>query len=398
MNSGRLDGVENQLSQGLHYAFGTHDRSDVMLPDSGPETDRAGGQHLTIAIIVGDGIGPELLAAARRVLDAATAEISPKLLYVEEDAGASTFERTGTSIADDTLQRLVGPTYAAILKGPTGLPAVRRPDGTEAGLLGGVLRSGLDTYANVRPIRLLHGAGSPLRSHAGAVDYVIVRENTEGLYLSRGKGVGTDNAVADQLLVTRHGVERVARFAFDLARTRNGAPADGVRRVTVVDKSNVLRTYAFFRQVTTEVAADYPDIELTFRYADAAAHDLILTPQYFDVLVMENFLGDILSDLGAATVGGLGMCGSANVGDHHAYFEPIHGSAPDLAGRDTANPISQIMSGAMMLDYLGLPAAAARVRRGVERSLAEGSVSFDHSGRPTCGTQAVADTVIAHLP
>lgn len=369
-----------------------------MPEDSGPVKKHASQCRLAIAVIGGDGIGPELVAAARRVLDAVTTEMSPNLLYVEEDAGAGTFERTGNNIAEDTLERLLGSTYAAIFKGPTGMPSVRRADGTEAGLLGGVLRTGLDTYANVRPIRLFSGVRSPLRLQDGSIDYAIVRENTEGLYLSRGKGVATDTAVADQMLVTRHGVERVARFAFDLARTRSGAPADGVRRLTVVDKSNVLRTFAFFRQVTTEVAADYPDVELTFRYADAAAHDLVIAPQYFDVLVMENLLGDILSDLGAATVGGLGMCGSANIGDHHAYFEPTHGSAPDLAGRDIANPISQILSGAMMLDYVGLPAAAARIRTAVERSLASGSVVFNSSGQPTCGTQAVADAVIAHLP
>lgn len=359
--------------------------------------NRADVQPIAIGLITGDGIGPELVAAARRVLDAATTDITPGLMYYEEDAGAGTFERTGIAMAADTLERLAGSTYAAIFKGPTGLPTVRHADGTEAGLLGGLLRTGLDTYANVRPIRLLEGARSPLRAQAGTVDYIIVRENTEGLYLSRGKGVGTETAVADQMLVTRLGVERIARYAFDLARTRNGAPADGVRRVTVVDKSNVLRSFAFFRQITTEVATDYPDIELTFRYADAAAHDLVLNPQYFDILVMENLLGDILSDLGAATVGGLGMCGSGNIGSYHAYFEPVHGSAPELVGRNVANPISQIMSGAMMLEHLGLTTAAFRIRTGVERALSEGTVVFDEAAHPTCGTQGVADAVIAQL-
>lgn len=351
---------------------------------------------IPIAVIPGDGIGPELVESACAVLTAATAD-GQALRFTTEDAGAGTYQRIGASISDETLARLSDGRYAAIFKGPVGLPGIRRPDGTEAGLLGGVLRVGLDLYANVRPIRLLPGIHAPVRHEPGGIDYVVVRENTEGLYLSRGLGVGNRTAVSDQLMVTRPGVERIARFAFDLARTRRGAPGDGRHRVTLVDKSNVLRSFAFFREVTTEVAAAYPDIELDFRYADAAAHDLVLDPGHFDVVVTENFLGDILSDLGAATVGGLGMCGGANIGDHQAYFEPIHGSAPSLAGQRRANPLSQILSGAMMLDHIGLGDAADRIRAAVESGCADGAIRIDDRGQPAGGLDAVTETVCARL-
>jgi 3-isopropylmalate dehydrogenase len=270
---------------------------------------------------------------------------------------------------------------------------VRFPDGTEAGLLGGVLRIGLDTFANVRPVRSMPGVEAPLRVEPGEIDYVIVRENTEGLYLSRGKGIGTDQAMADTLLVTRKGVERVSRYAFELARRRNGSPSDGVRRVTCVDKSNVLASYAFFREVFDEVAAEFPDVEREHLYADAAAQALVMQPQHFDVLVMENFLGDVLSDLGGATIGGIGLCASGNIGTPHAYFEPIHGSAPDIAGQDRASPVSQVLTAALMLDHLGEAEAAHLVSDAVERALAAGSLRIDARGQPDGGTRLAGRTL-----
>lgn len=181
----------------------------------------------------------------------------------------------------------------ATLKGPVGLPAVRHRDGTEAGLLGGILRNGLDLYANVRPILLLPGVESRLRAAAGDIDYVIVRENTEGLYASRGKGAGNDNAMAGTLLVTQAGCARIARYAFELAATRKGAPADRVRRVTGIDKANVLRSMAFFRSVFIEVGAGYPEIEAECLYVDAAAQALVMQPEHFDVIVTESMYGDM---------------------------------------------------------------------------------------------------------
>ena len=347
---------------------------------------------LRLAVIRGDGIGPELVDSALEVLDAVAAVEGFEVELHDEPGGAGVFRETGEPLAPDGLDRLRA--ADGVLKGPVGLPDVRRPDGTEGGLLGGVLRIGLDTYANVRPVRLLPGVEGPTRHQVGNIDYVIVRENTEGLYLSRGNGVATPHAASDQMLVTRFGTERVVRYAFELARRRNGAPRDGARRVTCVDKSNVLRSFALFRKVFDEVAADYPDVLADHLYADAAAHALVVEPERFDVLVMENFLGDVLSDLGAGTVGGLGMCGSGNVGDDAAYFEPIHGSAPDIAGKDLANPISQLLSLAMLLTHTGHPGAGRRVEWAVESALADGDIRLEPTGSPAGGTHSVSAAVV----
>lgn len=363
-----------------------------------PHGDRVTSPRVVrLACIPGDGIGPELVASALEVLQAVGRTHGLAFEVTTEDGGADTYRRTGAALGAGVLERIRTGAYDAVLKGPVGLPDVRQPDGTEGGLLGGVLRLGLDTYANVRPVHLLEGVATPVVHPPGDIDYVIVRENTEGLYLSRGAGVGNSRAASDQMLMTREGVLRVVRYAFALARTRHGAPEDGVRRVTCVDKSNVLRSMAFFRAIFDEVAAEHPDVEADHRYADAAAHDLVARPQHFDVLVMENLLGDVLSDLGAATVGGLGMCPSANVGDGAAYFEPVHGSAPGIAGRDLANPTSQILSAAMLLDHVGAPAAAAAVREAVRATYAEGDVAVLPSGSPATGTASVTRAVVARL-
>lgn len=349
-----------------------------------------------IVVIKGDGIGPELVDAAMRVLSAVQEANGGLRFEVDyREGGADLYRRTGENLAPRTLEAIKR--AHAAMKGPVGLPEVRLPDGTEAGMLGGVLRTGLDTYANVRPVRLLAGVDAPITGNPGGIDYVIVRENTEGLYLSRGKGVGTDQAMADTLLVTRKGTERVARHAFELARRRNGAPQDGVKRVTCVDKSNVLASYAFFRRVFNEVAESYPDIEHEHIYADAAAQALVLNPSHYDVLVMENFLGDILSDLGGATVGGIGLCPSGNIGDTHAYFEPIHGSAPDIAGQDRANPISQVLTAALMLEHLGEGRAAELVRRAVSTALETRKLILGRSGQPEGGTRRAGETLAARV-
>ena len=346
-----------------------------------------------VVVIKGDGIGPELVDAALLVLEAAQEALGFRLETELREGGAGLYRNSGASLAPDAFEAIRR--ADAAMKGPVGLPDVRLPDGTEAGLLGGVLRIGLDAYANLRPVRLLPGVEAPLKAIAGEIDYVIVRENTEGLYLSRGKGVGTSEAMADTLLVTRKGVERVARYAFELARRRNGAPEDGKRRVTCVDKANVLASLAFFRRVFDQVGEAYPDVEREHLYADAAAQALVLRPQRFDVLVMENFLGDILSDLGGATVGGIGLCPSGNIGDAHAYFEPIHGSAPDIAGKDRANPISQVLSAALMLEHLGERDAADLVRRAVDRALEERKLVLGRYGQPEGGTKRAAETLAA---
>jgi isocitrate/isopropylmalate dehydrogenase len=258
-----------------------------------------------VVVIAGDGIGPELTAAALEVLDAVQAARGDFALEIHHvDAGAGHYRQTGRNISEEGLAACAA--ADAVLKAPVGLPDVRHPDGTEAGLLGGTLRLGLDLYANVRPVRLWPGVQAPLAFGPGQIDYVIVRENTEGLYASRGLGVANDWAASDVLLMTRPGVERIVRFAFELARRRNGAPSDGAHRVTCVDKANVLKSFAFFRRIFDEVAAAYPGVDAEHLHTDAAAQALVLEPTRFDVLVMENFVGDLLSDLGAATVGGWG--------------------------------------------------------------------------------------------
>lgn len=348
----------------------------------------------SVVVIEGDGIGPELIAAAMSVLDAVEEADGGFHLNLDfRRGGAALYQETGENLSAESFAAIKG--ADAAMKGPVGLPEARLPDGTEAGVLGGVLRSGLDAYANIRPIRLLPCVPAPIRAEPGEIDYVIVRENTEGLYLSRGKGVRTETAAADTMMITRKGTERAARRAFEAARRRDGAPADGVRRVTCVDKANVLPSLAFFRRVFDETAEAYPDVRAEHLYADAAAQALVARPQRFDVLVMENFIGDMLSDLGGGTVGGIGLCPSANVGDEHAYFEPIHGSAPDIAGQDKANPISQILTLAMMLEHLGERGAAERTRRAVDDALLSGALVIGEQGQPVGGTRAAGEAVAA---
>jgi len=345
-----------------------------------------------IVVIKGDGIGPELVDASMVVLAAVEQSLGGFKLEVEyREGGAGCYRNTGENLSAETMQAIKN--AHATMKGPVGLPEVRLKDGTEAGTLGGVLRTGLDTYVNLRPVRLMPGVDAPTRAQPGTIDYAIVRENTEGLYLSRGKGIGTNDAMADTLLITRKGTERVARYAFELARRRNGSPVDGIKRVTCVDKSNVLASYAFFRRIFDEVGEAYPDVKREYLYADAAAQELVLNPSHFDVLVMENLLGDILSDLGGATVGGIGLCPSGNIGDKYAYFEPIHGSAPGIAGQDKANPVSQVLTAALMLEHLGEAAAAGLVRRAVEACLADGSLRLGAYGQPEGGTRKTAETL-----
>lgn len=348
-------------------------------------------RHHRIVAIPGDGIGPDLVDAALLAMDAAQSLLEDFKLDIDvREGGAGLYKREGYNLSPDTLAAIKA--ADATMKGPVGLPDVRGADGTEPGLLGGTLRIGLDVYANVRPVRLLPGIDAPIKAQAGDIDYVIVRENTEGMYLSRGKGVGTDQAMADTMLITRKGTERVSRYAFELARKRRGAPEDGVSRVTCVDKANVLASFAFFRSVFDEVAAQYPDVKTEHIYADAAAEALVARPGHFDVLVMENFLGDILSDLGGGTIGGLGLLPSGNIGDDHAYFEPVHGSAPDIAGQDVANPISQVLTAALMLEHLGERDGADVIRRGVEAALQSGKVTIV-KGRSAEGTKAAGEAI-----
>jgi 3-isopropylmalate dehydrogenase len=353
-----------------------------------------------IAVVHGDGIGPEVCQAAVDVLKASPA--ADLLAFAEYPAGAGHFLATGDSFPAASFEACRR--ADAILHGAAGMPGVVHPDGTEAGLdFTLTLRFKLDLFANVRPIKLYPGAPSPLRE-PGAIDYVIVRENTEGLYASRGGGVLLrDETAVDTLVQTRKGVERIVRFAFDLARARDGAPADGRRRVTCCDKANVLRSYAFFRHVFDDVAKDYPDIATEYVLVDAMTLHLINRPSHFDVIVTENMFGDIISDLGAATIGGLGMAPSEEIGESVSLFQASHGSAPDIAGKGVANPYGTILAAALMLRRLGLRHAderlndaAARIERAVESALADpGLRSRDIGG--AAGSGEIVAALLARL-
>lgn len=322
-----------------------------------------------------------------------------KLNLQPHSAGAEHYRKTGELLPVKVLEECQA--ADAVLLAAIGLPDVRKPDGTEMQpemMMG--LRRAMGLYAAVRPVKLYPGVTSPLNTGARGIDMVILRENLEGLFASFGGGIVLNDQVAsDSIVITREGTRRVVDYAFKLARRRSGRPLDGRKSVTCVDKSNVFRSFAFFRKVFFEVASNYPDIQADANYVDAMSLYMVLNPSDFDVLVMENQFGDILSDLGAAIVGGLGMAPSAEIGEAHAMFQPSHGTAPQLAGKNVANPIAMILSAAMMLDWLGerhqdpvATSAARRIVQAVQQVLAEGKVlTVDLGGKST--TSEVASAV-----
>ncbi len=318
-----------------------------------------------ITVIPGDGIGPEVMAEALKALRAVEST-SPGLRFdcKEYPAGARCYRETGSDLPAATVEACRA--ADAILFGSTGDPAIRFPDGTEiAPQLS--LRFVLDLYAGIRPIKRYAGV-PPALTGDPAINYVIMRENTEGLYASRGAGVRVGEQVAvDNMVITRPGTERIVRYAFRLAQARRGAPADGKRRVTCVDKANVLKSMAFFRQIFDEVAREFPDAQTEHVYVDAMTLYMVQRPLRFDVIVAENMFADIISDLAAGTVGGLGVAPSADVGDTYGLFQPSHGTAPDIAGKGIANPVAQILSAAMLCTWLGERKQDARIREAGER-------------------------------
>ncbi|KAA5541757.1 isocitrate/isopropylmalate dehydrogenase family protein [Roseiconus nitratireducens] len=307
-----------------------------------------------IALLPGDGIGPECMRATRTVLDQLVAGLPGlELSFTSHQAGAELYRQTGETIPADVLRDCLD--ADAVLLSAIGLPDVRQPDGTEVQPMMMVgLRRALGVHSAVRPVKLYPGAPCALRDAGPGIDFVVVRENLEGLFASFGGGSRVGEEVAtDTMVITRQGTSRVTDFAFRLARRRNGRPLDGQRRVTCVDKANVFRSLAFFRQVFFDVAGQYPDVPSDAVYVDAMSLYMVQRPWDFDVLVMENQFGDILSDLGAGLVGGLGLGPSAEIGDEHALFQPSHGTAPQIAGKNLANPLATILSASMMLDWLG---------------------------------------------
>ena len=307
--------------------------------------------NFRIAVIPGDGIGTEIMASCLAVLDILEKKHGGFQLQKENiDAGAGYFKETGTDISDEDFNMLGD--CDAILLGAIGLPHIRHEDGTEiAPHLR--MRTAHDLIAGLRPVKAFPNTPIPLKhENAHNIDLVIVRESTEGLFASLGTGTVENDTIAwERLEITRAVCEPLFDQTFALARQRKAKGRPG--RVTCVDKSNVFASMAFFRKIFDERAASNPDIETDYRYVDAAALDLVRKPWEFDVMVMENMFGDILSDLGAGIVGGMGFAPCAELGPKQGLFQPAHGSAPDIASQDKANPTAMLLSAAMMLDWLG---------------------------------------------
>lgn len=356
---------------------------------------------LSIAAFPGDGIGHEVMASARKVLEALEQKVGGyRLNYTDCEAGADLYRRTGEALPQAEVD--VARKADAILLGAAGLPEVRYPDGTEIAPQV-ELRFILNLYAGVRPIKALPGVPGVLADpRADKIDFVLVRESTEGLFAARGKGVlDGDREARDTMVITRETSERLFHTTFALARQRKAAGHPG--RVTLIDKANVFTSMAFFRKVFDEVAESYRDIEADYLYVDAAALNFVRNPWDYDVMVTENMFGDILSDLGAGLIGGMGFAPSADIGDGHAVFQPAHGTAPDIAGQGKANPTAMFLSAAMMLQWLGeqrdlapCSKAGSMLSRAVGAALSEGGIrTFDVGGRD--GTDAVTDAVLRQL-
>jgi 3-isopropylmalate dehydrogenase len=354
----------------------------------------------TIAVLPGDGIGPEVMAPCLSLLSQAVARVGGfSLSYTELPAGAGCYRDTGVALPETTVDACKR--ADAILLAAMGLPDVRYPDGTE--IVPQIeLRMILNLFAGVRPVRSIKGVPATLaHPRAQALDFVLIRESTEGLFASRTRGVVEGDRIArDTMEITRAVSETLFDFAFTLARQRRQLGHPG--KVTCVDKANVFRSFAFFRKIFDERAALNPDITKGYSYVDACALDFVRKPWDFDVLVTENMFGDILSDLGAGLLGGLGFAPSADIGSDYAVFQPCHGTAPDIMGRGLANPTAMILSGAMMLEWLALrdgyeaPRLAARfLRDAVDSAFAGGLRSFDIGGQD--GTRVVGDAIARAL-
>lgn len=321
----------------------------------------------TIAVLPGDGIGPDVIRESLKVLAAVENRLKGVRLEMQEySVGAGEYLRSGDPLPPATLEKLKQ--HDAILLGAMGLPEIRWPEGVE--MTPQIdLREILDLYCGLRPIRLYHELHTPLKKYkAGDIDFLIVRESTEGLFSTRLLKHPSDaNEVTDTMRITRHGSERLFRSAFEQAVARR-------KQLALVDKANVLPSMAFFRKVFDEAARQFPSVQTDRIYVDAASLYLVQRPETFDVLVTENMFGDILSDLAAGLIGGMGMAPSADIGDKYAVFQPSHGSAPDIAGKGIANPIATILSVAMMLDWFNHPETrlgAHLIRRAVEQVMSD---------------------------
>jgi 3-isopropylmalate dehydrogenase len=330
-----------------------------------------------VAVIAGDGIGPEVTSEAIRVLERARETHAVELELVHFDWGAEKFLREGVTLPPGALEMLANE-FDAILAGAFGDPRVPSNQHAEDILLG--LRRGLDLYINLRPVRLLDPRLTPLRNRqVEDIDFVVFRENTEGAYCGAGgflkKGTADEVATQEELN-TRRGVERIIIAAFEYAR------ANGRKRVTMADKSNVQRFGGdLWQRVYKEVSPRYPEIEASHQYVDAMAMFMVLDPGQYDVIVCNNLFGDILTDLGAAIQGGLGLAASGNIHPGRvSLYEPVHGSAPSLAGKRLANPMGAILTAAMMLEYLGHKQASEAIEMTVRAAISNNETTRDLGG------------------
>ncbi|NII11808.1 isocitrate dehydrogenase [Oleiagrimonas sp. C23AA] len=332
----------------------------------------------TIAVIKGDGIGPEIMNATLRVLDA----LDCNLTYDFVDAGMVALEQHGDLLPKATLD-VIGK-HKVALKGP-----LTTPIGGGFTSINVTLRRHFDLYANVRPAISFPGT----KSRYEGIDMITVRENTEGAYRAEGQTLSEDGEVAQSLIqVTRSGSERIVRYAFEMAR------AKGRKKVTAVHKANIIKTASgLFLNVAREVAKDYPEIEFNEMIVDNACMQLVMNPHQFDVMVTTNLFGDILSDLCAGLVGGLGLAPGANIGKDAAIFEAVHGSAPDIAGKNLANPCALLLAAADMLDHLGMAEKGTKIRTAIRETLEQNreKVTPDMGGSGT--TETFADALVAHV-
>ncbi len=352
-----------------------------------------------IAVLPGDGIGPEVMAPALEILRRIEATTpSLKFRCSEAAAGAGHYRETGKSMPESTVK--LCEEADAILLAACGLPSVRYPDNTE--IMPQVeLRFTFDLYAGVRPARLVPGVPSPIvGAQEHGIDFVLIRESTEGLFASMGKGVVTQDEARETLVITRKTSQRLFDFSLRIAEKRKKRGGKGL--CTCVDKANAFKAYAFFRSIFDERAKHFPGVKIDHVYVDACAALMVRRPWDFDVMVMENIFGDILSDLAAGLIGGLGFAPSADIGDKHAVFQPCHGTAPDIVGQGKANPTAMILSAAMMLDWLAdrhdhPPAveAAQRIEHAVDKAYAAGLRPMEFGGND--GTKAIAGAVLKAL-
>lgn len=345
-----------------------------------------------IAVIPGDGIGPEVVREAVRVLKHLGETRDLQLKFFDFDWGADKFLKDGVTLPDGALQMLTDD-FDAILAGAFGDPRVPSNKHAEDILLG--MRRGLDLYINLRPVRLLDARLTPLANRqTSEIDFVVFRENTEGAYCGAGgflkQGTADEIALQDEVN-TRRGVERIIVAAFEYAR------AKGRKRVTMADKSNVQRFGGdLWQRVFKEVAATYPDIEANHQYVDAMAMFMVLNPAQYEVIVSNNLFGDILTDLGAAIQGGLGLAASGNIHPGKvSLFEPVHGSAPPLAGKGIANPVGAILTSAMMLEYLGFHTLSDEIEEAVRGAVSAKETTRDLGGE--LSTEQAGNAIIARL-